>query len=211
MLAGGLVVCLCSIPLLGAEEGSEQDLPGYYASTVGLSEIKASRDGLKIYTFNHWFDAYYHADNTLSLGIKLMGIIPLKMPVFDELSVSLEDIEDAQAINLRLQGILISPVLKIEPGAIDPSWLARCGRYEAVQSEVMPHYTDFKIERDKKSGFLCLSVKSGGEWSKYPLETMDSTHAQLMGTGRGLGGIVRVAADETGETLKFLNFELVKK
>ena len=30
MLAGGLVVCLCSIPLLGAEDGSEQDLPGYY-------------------------------------------------------------------------------------------------------------------------------------------------------------------------------------
>ena len=30
MLAGGLAVCLCSVPLLGAEEGSEQDLPGYY-------------------------------------------------------------------------------------------------------------------------------------------------------------------------------------
>lgn len=29
LLVGGLVVCLCSVPLLGAEE-VKQDLPGYY-------------------------------------------------------------------------------------------------------------------------------------------------------------------------------------
>ena len=187
------------------------DLPGYYASPVGLSEIKVSGDGLKIYTFNKWFDVYFHADNTLTLGYKILGIIPLKMPVFDELSVSLEDSDGSPAINLRIQGILISPALKIEPVPIDPTWLERCGRYEAVGSEVMPQYTDFKIEVDKKSGFLCLFTKSSGEWSKFPLETKNPSAAQLMGTGRGLGGIIRAETGKTGETLRFLDFELREK
>ncbi len=132
------------------------------------------------------------------------------MSIFDELSVSLEDSNGHPAINLRLQGILISPVLKIDPQPIDPSWLARSGRYEAIGTEVMPQYTDFKIQMDKESGFLCLFTKAEGEWSRYPLETKDSTSAQLMGTGRGLGGMIRVDFDQTGETLRFLNFELRK-
>jgi len=57
-----------------------------------------------MFTFNKWFDVYYHADNTLTLGYKFFGLIPLKLPVFNEVSVSLEDINGAQAINLRIQG-----------------------------------------------------------------------------------------------------------
>ena len=74
----------------------------------------------------------------------------------------------------------------------------------------MPQCTDFKIEVDRRSGFLCLFIESDGEWSKFPLETKDSSSAQLMGTGRGLGGLIRAEPGETGEILKFLNFELHK-
>lgn len=74
----------------------------------------------------------------------------------------------------------------------------------------MPQYTDFKIDVDRKSGFLCLYVESDGEWSRLPLETRDSASAQLMGTGRGLGGLIRAETGETGEILRFLNFELRK-
>ena len=74
----------------------------------------------------------------------------------------------------------------------------------------MPQYTDFKLEMDTTTGFLCLFTKSEGQWSKFPLETKDSSSAQLMGTGRGLGGSIRVDTGETGEILRFLNFELKK-
>ncbi len=207
-------------PIPKAEEGSpvvdmpasiKANLPGYYASPIGLSEIKLSGNKLKIFTFNKWFDVYYHADNTLTLGIKLFGIIPLKLPVFDELSISLEDINGVPAINLRLQGILVSPSVRIEPLAIDPVWLARSGRYEATQTEANPHYTDFKIGLDKRSGFFCIFLKSSGEWSKFPLQTIDSTNAKLMGIGRGLGGVIQAKTSDDGETLSFLNFELRKK
>lgn len=198
-------------PVVDIPASIKDDLPGYYASPVGLSEIKISGNKLKIFTFNKWFDVYYHADNTLTLGYKLLGIIPLKLPVFNELSISLEDVNDTAAINLRLQGILISPSLRIKPLKIDPVWLARSGKYESIQSEVMPHYTDFKIGLDKKSGFLCIFLKSGGEWSKFPLETIDSENAQIMGIGRGLGGVIQVKTSDTGEIISFLNFELRKK
>ena len=198
-------------PVVEIPSGLKADLPGYYASSVGLSEIKLSGRKLKIFTFNKWFDVYYHADNTLTLGYKLFDIIPLKLPVFDELSVSLEEIGGVPAINLRIQGILIAPSMRIEPLEIDSEWLARSGKYENTQSEVMPVYTDFKIELDKKSGFLCLFLKSAGEWSKFPLETIDSKKAQIMGIGRSLGGIIQVNISDTGETLSFQNFELRKK
>jgi len=186
------------------------DLPGYYASTAGLSEIRAAGDKLRMYAFNQWFDVYYHGDNTLTLGYKILGILPLNVSIFDELSVSLEDSDGSPAINLRLQGILMGPALRIEPVPVDPSWLERCGRYEAVGTEAMPQYTDFKVEMDRRSGFLCLSIESDGEWSRFPLQTVDSSSARLMGTGRGLGGMVRAEPRETGETLRFLNFELRK-
>ncbi len=198
-------------PIVEIPSSLKASLPGYYASSVGLSEIKLSGKRLKIFTFNKWLEAYYHEDNTLTLGYKLLGLIPLKLSVFDELAISLEDINGVPAINLRIQGILISPSVRIEPVEIDPVWLARTGRYEAVQTEVMPLYTDFKIDLDKRSGFLCLFLKSKGEWSKFPLQTIDSANAELMGIGRGLGGVISVKISNTGETLSFLNFELKKK
>lgn len=197
-------------PVVEIPDTLKSDLPGYYASPAGLSEIKLSGSKLKIFTFNKWLDVHYHDDNTLTLGYKLLGLLPLKLPVFDEISISLEDINSAPAINLRLQGILIAPSVRIEPVKIDPVWLTRTGRYEPIQSEVMPVYTDFKIKMDKKSGFLCIFLKSNGEWSKFPLETIDSNKARLLGIGRGLGGIIQVNTGDTGETISFQNFKLKK-
>ena len=198
-------------PIIDMPASIKESLPGYYASSAGLSEIKLLNNKLKIFTFNKWFDLYYHSDNTLTLGMKLFGIIPLKLPVFEDLSISLENINNTPAINLRVQDILISPSLRIEPPPINPAWFERSGQYESIKTESNPLYTDFKIELDKKRGFLCFSLKSNGEWSKFPLQTIDSTNAQLMGIGRGLGGIVRVNTSDTGETLSFLNFDLRKK
>ena len=194
-------------PITEIPPSLKSSLPGYYASPVGLSEIKISGNKLKMYTFNKWFDVYYHENETLTLGIKLLGLFPIKMPVFDEISISMEKIDGNPAINLRIQNILISPALRIEPQQINPAWLSRIGSYESVDPEVMPQYTDFKIDKDKNSGFLCLYLKSGREWSKFPLQTLDSNSAQLMGTGRGLGGIIRF---DDNELLSFQNFRLRK-
>ncbi len=194
-------------PVVEMPESLRSSLLGYYASPIGLSEIKEKGDKLKIFTFNRWFDVYYHEDNSLTLGYKLLGIFPLKMPVFDEISISLEDMGSDPSINLRIQDILISPAVKIVPGPIDPAWISRIGSYKSVEPEVMPQYTDFRIDIDGDSGFLCLYLKSSGEWSKFPLQTVDDTSAQLMGIGRSLGGYIRVSSDDM---LSFQNFQLRK-
>lgn len=195
-------------PIIEFPGSLKSNLLGYYASPVGLSEIKESGNKLKIYTFNKWFDVYYHEDHSLSLGYKLLGLFPIKMPVFDEISISMEDIEGRPSINLRIQDILISPAVKIEPQPIHPTWVSRIGRYESIESEVMPQYTNFKIDMDEESGFLCLYLKSNKEWSKYPLQTLDSDTAQLMGIGRGLGGMIK--ATDNG-ILHFQNFKLERQ
>ena len=115
------------------------------------------------------------------------------------------------SINLRIKGILMSPSVMIEPTPIDPAWLGRTGTYAALQRESMPQYTEFKLTEDEDSGFLCLFVKSGKEWSKFPLETVDAESAVMMGIGRGLGGKVYVTQEATGEVLHFQNFELQKQ
>ena len=189
----------------------KNELMGYYASTVGLSEIKAAGNKLKIYTFNKWFDLVYHEDGTLSLSYKLLGIIPIHLPVFEEISISREPMNGVPSINLRIKGILMSPSVMIEPTPIDPAWLGRTGTYAALQRESMPQYTEFKLAEDEDSGFLCLFVKSGKEWSKFPLETVDAESAVMMGIGRGLGGKVYVTQEATGEVLHFQNFELQKQ
>lgn len=195
-------------PVVQMPPSLREELIGYYASPVGLSEVKVSNGRLKVFTFNRWFDAYYHEDGSLTLGYKLLGLFPLKMPVFDELSISLEPIAGSPAINLRIQDILISPALKIAPGPIDPAWLSRTGSYVSTSQEVMPHYTDFRIEMDEHSGFLCLGLKSEGEWAKYPLETLDEHTARLLGTGRSLGSLLTVNEDSS---VRYQNFKLVRK
>lgn len=199
-----------SSPITEIPEGLKEDLVGYYASPVGLSEVKMSGNKLKMYTFNKWFDVYYHENQTLTLGYKLLGLFPLKMPVFDEISVSMEEVNGNSAINLRIQDVLISPAVKIEPQPINPEWLSRIGKYESLYSEVMPQYTDFKIDVDKKSGFLCLYLKSNDEWSKFPLRTADSDSAQVMGVGRSLGGYVRVIENGGEHMLSYQNYILRK-
>ena len=89
--------------------------------------------------------------------------------------------------------------------------MERCGTYKAVKEEIMPNYTGFKIEYDKNSGFLCLSLKSSDGWSRFPLQTIDSSRAVLMGTGRGLGGNVSAVTEQGKEILEFLNFKLTKE
>ena len=208
------------VPILQAMEPSpvvetpgelKKTLPGFYASASGLSEIKLTGRKLKIYAFNNWFDLYSHADGTMSMGMKILGIIPLKMPVFDEMSISTEMIDNSESINLRLQGVFLSPCIKIEPVPIDETWMDRCGTYKPLKEEIMPNYTGFKIEYDKKSGFLCLSLKSADGWSRFPLQTLDSVSAGLMGTGRGLGGKVNAVTEQGVEILEFLNFKLIKE
>lgn len=198
-------------PVVEMPEDLKADLVGYYASPVGLSEIRRSGGKLKIYTFNQWFDISYHADGSLTLGMKLFGIIPLKLPVFEELSITLEEFGGDPALNLRIQDVLISPAIKIEPPPIDGRWKDRRGSYRSAESEMMPQYTGFRIDTDRKSGFLCLFIRSEGKWSKFPLETIDASTARLMGTGRGLGGLIRVSEKGGREQLSFLNFDLVKK
>ncbi len=195
-------------PIIKTPENVKNNLPAFYASSAGLSEIKLKGDKLKIFAFNRWFDLHYHADGTLTLGIKLLGLIPLKLPVFEEISISTEEINNTQSINLRLQGILLSPCTRIEPVFVDQTWMERCGKYTPVQSEIMPQYTGFKLEFDKKSGFLCLFLESSEGWSKFPLQTENATRARLMGIGRSLGGSITVKSENNLETLSFLNFEL---
>ena len=195
-------------PVIAIPPSLKADLIGYYASPVGLSQIKESGDKLKIFTFNKWFDAYYHEDSSLTLGYRLFGIFPIHLPVFDEISISLEAVNNSPAINLRIQDILISPAVKIEPSPIDPAWISRIGSYEAVKTEVMPQYTDFKIDIDRESGFLCLNLKSEGKWSRFPLQSLDTDTAQVVGTGRSLGGFLRVSKDNT---IRFQNFQLRKR
>ena len=197
-------------PVIAVPESAKINLPGYYASASGLAEIKLKGDKLKIYAFNNWFDLNTHEDGTMTLGMKLLGIIPLNLPIFEEVSISTERVNNTQSINLRLQGILISPCIKIENVDIDQAWLNRSGKYAPINSEVMPQYTGFKIGLDKKSGFLCLYLESSDGWSKFPLQTEGPTKARLMGMGRGLGGSVIIEENASGETLRFLNFELSK-
>ena len=198
-------------PVIKTPEDVKEKLPGFYASASGLSEIKLRDGKLKIHAFNNWFDLYSHADGTLSLGMKILGIIPLKLPIFEEMSISTEAVNHSESINLRLQGVLISPCVKIEPVPIDKTWMDRCGSYTPLQQEIMPNYTGFKIEYDKKSDFLCLSLKSGDGWSQFPLQTVSSTSAELMGTGRGLGGNITAVTEQGTEILNFLNFKLRKE
>ncbi len=198
-------------PVVETPDDVKNNLPGYYASASGLSEIKPAGRKLKIYAFNNWFDLYSHADGTMSMGMKILGIIPVKLPVFDEMSITTEPIGLNESINLRLQGVFISPCIKIEPVPIDETWMDRCGTYKPVKEEIMPNYTGFKIEYDKKSGFLCLSLKSADGWSRFPLQTKNSSSARLMGTGRGLGGNINAVAEQGAEILEFLNFKLIKE
>jgi len=197
--------------IVNAPEAAMMELPGYYASSSGLAEIKTQGNKLKIFAFNHWFDLYAREDGTMSMGMKLLGLIPLKLPIFDEISITTESIDGTPAINLRLQGILLSPCIKIEPGLINPVWLERVGEYVSVHSEIMPQYSGFKIGFDRKSGFLCLYVESADGWSRFPLQTLSPTEARLLGIGRGLGGKILVETSADRESLRFLNYELRKQ
>ncbi|MBI9104629.1 MAG: beta-lactamase family protein [Spirochaetales bacterium] len=197
-------------PIVATPEEAMSNLPGYYASTSGLTEIRQKGNGLKIFAFNRWLDAYYHKDGTLTLGMKLLGLFPLNLSVFDEISISTERVADSQSINLRIQGILLSPCIKIEPVPIDQAWIDRSGKYISIHPEPMAQYTGFKIDLDEKSGFLCLYLKSIDGWSKFPLQTEGPNKARLMGTGRGLGGSILIKTDINGEILNYLNFELRK-
>ena len=195
-------------PVIPAPVQATQNLPGYYASPNGLVEIRSNGDKLKIYAFNRWFDAYYHQDGTLTLGMKLLGLFPLKLPVFDEISISTERVLNTPSLNLRLKGVLISPCIKIEPTTVTPEWMNRSGRYTSIHPEVSPQFTDFKLGLDKKSGFFCLYLKSSDGWSKFPLQTESSTRARIMGIGRSLGSIIEVKTENGQEILSYQNFEL---
>ena len=198
-------------PVVAVSEAAKTELPGFYASSSGLAEIKTQGNELKIYAFNRWLDLYSHEDGTMSLGMKILGLIPIKLPIFDEISITTEQINGNQAINLRLQGILVSPCIRIEPVPVNPAWLDRTGEYVSVHSEIMPQYSGFKIEFDRKSGFLCLCAESADGWSRFPLQSQSTTEARLMGIGRGLGGKILVETDADGESLRFLNYVLRKQ
>ncbi len=165
-------------PALAAE------LEGFYATPMGLCQVKRSGGALKAQAFGQWLDLSYRADGSFSFGVKILGI-PLNLGIFKEIYASHEILKGKPALNLRVKGIFFAPGLRVEPSEPGPLWRERFGSYVQMDDEPDPLFQGLKL--GMKQGFFCASLKSEGQWSHYPLRVVSDSEAVFEGQGRNLG------------------------
>lgn len=191
----------------------KEKLPGLYASPKGLVEVKRQGDLLLLNAYGQWFELVYHEDASITLSLKLFGLIPIDLPVFKDAYVTVDWLDGVPWFNLRVQGILLSPDRRVTeaPTVPNAAWKAREGEWANTVKEPVPVIEGFRFGTDPQSGFWGMFQLSEGRWSFYPMQAVSESDAKILGKGLNLSETLWAEKTAEGEVIHYSGYVLRRK
>jgi len=104
-------------------------------------------------------------------------------------------------IKISKDGTRVREGVKLETTDIPASWHSRLGRYKATSND--SHIDFATLEIDHNMLRLAFRWKGSSRDYAYALRAHDENSAQILGLGRGLGGILRATGQAEDSILNF--------
>jgi len=193
---------------------SEEELSffnGHFDTLVGLVNVSSESGKINVDAVGHQFQLVPHVDGQLSLKYKLLGLLPVRVGVFEHIRLSTATINGRQIIIGKLGGETQIFGEKLRPAPIPESFKKLVGKYEIIDKNDGP--TPDKILLKEEYGQLVgeLSFPEKPELLlRIAFQPVSENEAITAGLGSGRGDTLRVIKKDGEDRLAYSGLLLRK-
>ena len=199
-----------------AERAASQDelrfFSGHFDTLVGLVNVTNKSGGIDAEAVGHHFQLVPHEDGLLSLKYKILGLVPVRVGLFEDIRLSTVTINERQVIVGKIGGESMVFGEKLNPTPIPDTFMKRLGHYEIINKVDGPA-PDLIILKEEK-GLLIGEVRFPEKPElllRVGFKTISDSEAITAGLGSGRGDTLRLIQENGEDRLAFSGLVLRKK
>lgn len=199
-----------------AERAASQDelrfFSGHFDTLVGLVNVTNKSGSIDAEAVGHHFQLVPHEDGQLSLKYKILGLVPVRVGLFEDIRLSTVTINERQVIVGKIGGESMVFGEKLTPAPIPDTFMKRLGHYEIINKVDGPA-PDLIILKEEK-GLLIGEVRFPEKPElllRVGFKTISDSEAITAGLGSGRGDTLRLIEENGEDRLAFSGLVLRKK
>ena len=184
---------------------------GHFDTPVGLVNVSSESGKINVYAVGHQFQLVPHEDGLLSVKYKLLGLVPIRVGIFDKIRLSTATVNGRQIIVGKLGEETQIFGEKLRPAPIPDNFRKLIGKYEIINKNDGP--TPDKILLKEEFGQLVgeLSFPEKPELTlRIAFQPVSENEAITAGLGSGRGDTLRVIKQDGEDRIAFSGLQLRK-
>lgn len=185
---------------------------GHFDTLVGLAKVSTESGKIDVDAVGHHFQLVPHEDGLLSLKYKVLGLVPVRVGAFEDIRLSIANVDGKQIIVGRIGGESLMFGEKLKPTSIPDSFLQRIGQYEIIGKIDGPSPNHIVLKED--DGLLVGEVRFPEKPElllRIGFQPVSDHEAVTAGLGSGRGDTLRLINQDNEERLGFSGYQLRKK
>jgi CubicO group peptidase (beta-lactamase class C family) len=192
---------------------SPQQIPGIYASEIGLVRISRGFGGSQVHMGGSKLHLVHRGGDRYGLQLRLFGLLPLPLQDLKAIELRFRRIDGERTFGLFEGGKFrgIGTEVKVVP--ISSLWRGRIGEYRIENQDPVPFAERIALSYDNELELLLLTVKVATipEALSFALDPISPTSAVVQGKGRHLGEVIQVRHIDGTERLLYSGLDLVRE
>ena len=184
---------------------------GHFDTLVGLVNVSSESGKINVDAVGHQFQLVPHEDGQLSVKYKLLGLMPIRVGIFENIRLSTATVNGRQIIVGKLGGESQIFGEKLRPAPIPDNFRKLIGKYEIINKNDGP--TPDKILLKEEYGQLVgeLSFPEKPELTlRIAFLPVSENEAITAGLGSGRGDTLRVIKQDGEDRIAFSGLQLRK-
>lgn len=184
---------------------------GHFDTLVGLVNVTSESGKINVDAVGHQFQLVPHEDGQLSVKYKLLGLMPIRVGIFENIRLSTATVNGRQIIVGKLGGESQIFGEKLRPAPIPDNFRKLIGKYEIINKNDGP--TPDKILLKEEYGQLVgeLSFPEKPELTlRIAFQPVSENEAITAGLGSGRGDTLRVIKQDGEDRIAFSGLQLRK-
>ena len=184
---------------------------GHFDTLVGLVNVSSESGKINVDAVGHKFQLVTHEDGLLTVKYKLLGLVPIRVGIFDKIRLSTATVNGRQIIVGKLGEETQVFGEKLRPAPIPDNFRKLIGKYEIINKNDGP--TPDKILLKEELGQLVgeLSFPEKPELTlRIAFQPVSENEAITAGLGSGRGDTLRVIKQDGEDRIAFSGLQLRK-
>jgi CubicO group peptidase (beta-lactamase class C family) len=184
---------------------------GHFDTPVGLVNVSSESGKINVDAVGHKFQLVTHEDGLLSVKYKLLGLMPIRVGIFDKIRLSTATVNGRHIIVGKLGEETQVFGEKLRPAPIPDNFRKLIGKYEIINKNDGP--TPDKILLKEELGQLVgeLSFPEKPELTlRIAFQPVSENEAITAGLGNGRGDTLRVFKQDGEDRIAFSGLQLRK-
>lgn len=185
---------------------------GHFDTLVGLVNVSSKSGSIDAEAVGHHFQLVTHEDGLLSLKYKILGLVPVRVGLFEDIRLSTATINGRQIIVGKIGGESMVFGEKLRPAPIPENFLKLVGSYEIIGKIDGP--SPDKIILKEEGGVLVGEVRFPEKPElllRIAFQPVSDNEAVTAGLGSGRGDTLRLIKEDGEDRLAFSGLLLRKK